>query len=277
MKFAIKGASGFIGKHLTKYLKEKGHSVTPLPRVLGSCELLENLDGLINLSGENIASGRWSRKKKKALYTSRINETKNLINLLKEVKNPPKVLLNASATGYYGESTKEAKEDFPPGKDFLASLCEAWEKTALLYPKGRVVIARFGVVIGKEGGALKKMSPIFRMGLGGSIGSGMQKMSWISLEDLLEALYFLLLKEVSGPFNLCAPKSITNKELTEALGKALSCPVRFSIPAFVIKVLFGEMGKATLLSSSSALPTRLLEEGFTFSHETIEKALYGAL
>lgn len=290
MKILIAGASGFIGSALVNYLRQAGHKVFCLRRRKDSDfegyfynpekKLfegdLEAIDAVINLAGENVAS-RWSADKKNRIKESRIKTTKLLIEKVMEVKTPPCIFINASAIGFYGHRGEEVLDETSgPGKGFLAEAVQEWE--AVLKPLEekpiRIVCLRFGVVLSQKEGALKKMLMPFKMGLGGIVGSGKQFVSWISLEDVLAAiLHILHHTELSGPVNIVAPFPVSNENLTKTLGKVLKRPTFFSLPAFVAKLALGEMAEELLLSSTRAIPKRLLDSGFTFHHPKLEEAL----
>jgi uncharacterized protein (TIGR01777 family) len=238
---------------------------------------IEGFDAVVNLAGESIAEGRWTDDKKRRIRESRVKGTKLLGDALANLTVPPKTFVCASAIGYYGNRGDELlTETSAAGEDFLAKVCAEWEEaTALATEKGiRVVNARFGVILDLHGGALKKMLPPFRMGVGGRIGSGKQWMSWIALDDVVGALNLALTKDsLRGPVNFVAPAPVTNTEFTKTLGKVLSRPTVLPIPAFAIKLLFGEMGEALLLGGQRVAPERLLAGGFEFSFPNLEQAL----
>jgi len=238
---------------------------------------IEGFDAVVNLAGESIAEGRWTDEKKRRIRESRVKGTKLLGDALANLTVPPKTFVCASAIGYYGNRGDELlTETSAPGDDFLAKVCADWEEaTALATEKGiRVVNARFGVILDTNGGALKKMLPPFRMGVGGRIGSGKQWMSWIALDDVIGGIKFALANEsVKGPVNFVSPNPVTNAEFTKTLGKVLSRPTIFPIPAFAIKLMFGEMGEALLLGGQRVAPARLAGGGFEFSYPQLEAAL----
>src|SRR6476619_1897745 len=262
MKILIGGSHGLVGTALIKSLESQGHEIFRLVRHAPSSKTevewspdrysialarIEGFDAVINLAGESIAEGRWTDDKKRRIRESRVKGTKLLGDALANLTIPPKTFVCASAIGYYGNRGDEIlTESSAPGDDFLSKVCREWEEaTALATEKGiRVVNARFGIILDTEGGALKKMLPPFRMGGGGRIGSGKQWMSWIALDDVVGALTFALLQDaLRGPVNFVAPNPVTNTEFTKALGGVLSRPTIFPIPAFAIKLIFGEMGE----------------------------------
>jgi len=292
MKILISGSSGLVGTALIKSLETEGHEVFRLvrhaPRSQAEVEWspdrysialarIEGFDTVVNLAGESIADGRWTEEKKRRIRESRVKGTKLLGDALATLTNPPRTFICASAIGYYGNRGDEIlKETSAPGDDFLAEVCVEWEKaTALATEKGiRVLNTRFGVILDAHGGALAKMLPPFRMGIGGRIGSGKQWMSWIALDDVVGALKFALTKKtLSGPVNFVAPNPVRNSEFTKTLGKVLSRPTLFPIPAFGVRLVFGEMADALLLSSQRVEPERLTKAGYQFQYLGLKDAL----
>jgi uncharacterized protein (TIGR01777 family) len=292
MKILIGGSHGLVGTALIKSLAAQGHEIFRLVRHAPNSKTevewspdrysialarIEGFDAVVNLAGESIAEGRWTDDKKRRIRESRVKGTKLLGDALANLTVPPKTFVCASAIGYYGNRGDEMlTEASAPGQGFLSQVCAEWEEaTALAIEKGiRVVNARFGVILDTNGGALKKMLPPFRMGVGGRIGSGKQWMSWIALDDVIGALNFAVTRDsLRGPINFVAPVPVTNAEFTKTLGKVLSRPTIFPIPAFAIKLLFGEMGEALLLGGQRVAPERLVGEGFEFSYRQLEQAL----
>jgi uncharacterized protein (TIGR01777 family) len=292
MKILIGGSHGLVGTALIKSLEAEGHEIFRLVRHAPTSKTevewspdrysialarIEGFDAVVNLAGESIAEGRWTDEKKRRIRESRVKGTKLLGDALANLTVPPKTFVCASAIGYYGNRGDELlTETSAPGDDFLAKVCADWEEaTALATEKGiRVVNARFGVILDTNGGALKKMLPPFRMGVGGRIGSGKQWMSWIALDDVIGGIKFALANEsVKGPVNFVSPNPVTNAEFTKTLGKVLSRPTIFPIPAFAIKLMFGEMGEALLLGGQRVAPARLAGGGFEFSYPQLEAAL----
>ena len=292
MKILVGGSHGLVGTALIKSLEAAGHEVFRLVRYApnSAAEIewspdrysialarIEGFDAVVNLAGESIAAGRWTDEKKQRIRDSRIKGTKLLGDALANLTDSPKTFICASAIGYYGNRGDEIlTETSAPGDDFLAKVCADWEEaTALATEKGiRVVNARFGVILDKKGGALAKMLPPFRMGVGGRIGSGKQWMSWIALDDVIGGLQFALANDsIRGPVNFVAPNPVTNAEFTKTLGKALSRPTLFPIPAFVVRLLFGEMGEALLLGGQRVAPKELLAHGYQFQYSQLEAAL----
>jgi uncharacterized protein (TIGR01777 family) len=281
-----------VGTALIKSLEADGHEIFRLVRYAPRSESeiewspdrysialarIEGFDAVVNLAGESIAAGRWTEDKKRSIRESRVKGTKLLGDALANLTDRPRTFICASAIGYYGNRGDEIlTETSAPGNDFLAEVCAEWEKaTALATEKGiRVVNARFGVILDKQGGALAKMLPPFRMGVGGKIGSGKQWMSWIALDDVIGALKFALQNvAVAGPTNFVAPNPVTNAEFTKTLGKALSRPTLFPIPAFAVRLLFGEMGEALLLGGQRVEPERLKRAGYGFEYSNLERAM----
>lgn len=297
MKVFITGGTGFVGSALTKKLTDQGHNVTLLTRkirgdrpVLNGVSMLEGdpvkegawqekvseHDVLINLAGASIFR-RWTKEEKKLIRESRIRTTENLVNALKERKGKKTTFLSTSAVGYYGfHGDEELDESTPPGNDFLASVAKEWEETALKAEKlgARVLLCRFGIVLGKSGGALGEMLPIFRKGLGARLGSGEQWFSWIHQRDLIRIIIFLMDREdLSGPFNCTAPKPVTNRDLTTILAEVLGKPTFLpAVPGFVIKLMKGEFG-SVLLQGQKVFPRKLLEAGFQFDLPGLKRAL----
>jgi len=237
---------------------------------------LAAFDAVIHLAGENIAAGRWSRARKGRILNSRVRGTQLLAGAIASAQKPPKVFISASAVGYYGDRGSEAiSEENGPGTGFLAEVCVAWEKAAAVAGNAtRVVLLRLGVVLAAEGGALARMLPPFRLGIGGKIGSGDQYMSWIALDDLVEIILFALeSSSLQGPVNAVAPMPVTNQDFTRTLARVLRRPAVMSVPALLIKILFGEMGQDVLLSSTRVQPARLTATGYRFRFRELEPAL----
>lgn len=297
MKVLISGSTGLVGTALSKSLTNDGSEVVRLVRhkpKAGSSEVwwdpaggnideqsLEGHDVLVHLAGESIASGRWTDEKKRAILESRVKGTTLLSESLAHLSRPPQVFLSASAVGYYGDRGDELlTEQSATGNDFLAHVCIQWEAaTKLAAEKGiRTVNTRFGVILDDKGGALAKMLTPFRMGIGGRVGSGEQWMSWVALEDVVNALKFLMGQaSIRGPVNIVAPNPVTNAEFTKTLGGVLSRPTIFPVPGFGARLAFGEMADALLLSSQRVAPTVLKSSGFEFKWPTLEGALKSIL
>ncbi len=245
---------------------------------------LEGLAAAIHLSGASVAGHRWTPAWKREMGASRVESTRALAIALAGLRQPPKALLVASATGVYGDRGDDLLDErAEPGSGFLADLCREWEAAAQPAVDAgiRVVHLRFGVVLGR-GGALAKMLPLFRLGLGGRLGSGRQWMSWISLADAVAAMLFALdsnsaTPALAGPINLTAPNPVTNAEFTRALGRAVHRPAILPAPAFALRLALGQMADGALLSSARAVPARLTDAGFQFTHPTVDEALAEAL
>jgi len=292
MKIAITGASGLVGNKLTKLLQSKGHQIYRFVRSDKNApntiywnpekgeinaETLEGLDAIVHLAGENIASGRWNETVKKRIWDSRIQGTRLLVDTLKTLKTPPRVLVSASAMGYYGNrGDDKLTEESGGDESFLSRLCQAWEAEALKAEEfgTRVVCVRIGLVLSKDGGALKNMLTPFKLGLGGVVGSGIQYMSWITIDDLLGVFVFALENDtLQGSINGGSPNPVTNAEFTKALGGALGRPTIFPLPTPIVRLVFGEMGESLLLCSTRMYPKHLEEAGFKFQDENISEAL----
>ena len=292
MRILLSGAHGLVGTALIKAFEPEAHEIFRLVRYAPRDESeiewspdrysialarLEGFDAVVHLAGESIAEGRWTDEKKKRIRESRAKGTRLLSDALANLSYPPKTLISASAIGYYGNRGDELlTEQSAPGDDFLAEVCVEWEKaTELAKEKGiRTVNARFGIILDKKGGALAKMLPPFRMGVGGRIGSGKQWMSWIALDDVVGGIEFALASDsLNGPVNFVAPNPVTNADFTKTLGRALSRPTIFPIPAFGVRLVFGEMADALLLSSQRVEPHRLFEAQYPFQHLELESAL----
>lgn len=242
---------------------------------------LEGADAVVNLAGENIASSRWTQKKKEAILDSRVLSTRLITETIGRLREKPKVLFNASAIGIYGNRGSETlTEESSPGQGFLADVCKAWEsETKKAEGLGvRVILGRFGVVLDKSGGALKKMLLPYKLGLAGVIGSGEQFMSWISLDDLIDAILFSLENpSIQGPVNFVANEPVTNRKFTKTLGAVLKRPTILPLPAPIARFGLGEMADEMLLSSQKVLPKKLKEAGFHFKHSTLKNALEDTL
>jgi uncharacterized protein (TIGR01777 family) len=297
MKVLVAGSSGLIGTALCRALEQRGDEVVRLVRrePVANGELywdpeagrldadeLEGMDAAVHLGGRNIAASRWTKKVKAELRQSRVQTTQLLCATLAGLAKPPRVLICASAIGIYGHrGDEELDEESGPGEGFLAELGQAWEgaaQAAAAVAGIRVMHARFGIVLSREGGALAKMLLPFRLGMGGKIGDGRQYFSWIGLEDVVAALVFALGTEaLSGPVNLTAPRPVTNAELTRTLGRVLRRPTLLPLPATAAKLILGELAKEGLLASQRVLPKRLLATGFEFGYPDLEGALRRAL
>ena len=274
---AITGASGFVGTSLTKYFSNLGYKIIAISRdILNNQEKLKDTlnqtDIVINLAGANIIN-RWSDSYKKLLYSSRIDTTSKIVNAINSIENKPKLLISTSAVGIYdNKSTHNENGTF--SNDFLSNLCQDWEKEALKANNEttKVAIFRFGIVLGRDGGAFAKMITPFKLGLGGIIGSGNQAFSYIHISDLLRAYQFVIENKFSGVFNLTAPKPTTNLLFTRALGKVLRRPTIFPVPEFILKLIFSE-GAKVLTDGQDVIPEKLLSLGFKFEYKNIEETL----
>src|SRR5215210_5023905 len=293
MKILISGSHGLVGTALSKALTNDEHEVVRLVRGKRSPgapevewhpdqgridgEQLEGFDVVVHLAGENIASGRWTGEKKRAIRESRTRGTSLLSESLARLSRPPSLFLSASAIGFYGDRGDELlTEQSAPGNGFLPDVCVEWENaTRPAVEKGiRTIHTRFGIILDPNEGALAKMLPPFKMGIGGKIGDGKQWMSWIALHDVVSGLKFLMANtSIHGPINFVAPNPVTNAEFTKALGRVLSRPTFFPVPAFGARLAFGEMADALLLSSQKVKPGVLQEKGFSFTWPTLEPAL----
>ena len=292
MNILVTGARGLIGGALFPFLTTDGHRVLRLVRskagsgtgdvawdpAAGTIDraALRGLDAVVHLAGENIF-GRWTARKKARIHDSRGRATRLLCESLAQLSPPLRVLVCASAVGYYGDRGAEIlREESAPGNSFLAEVCREWEAaTQAVTDAGiRVVNLRFGMVLTPAGGALATMLLPFRLGLGGRFGSGRQFMSWITLDDLLEVVrHALTIEALRGPVNAVAPNPVTNLEFTRTLGRVLSCPTLFPVPGFAAHFVLGEMADELLLASARVEPARLLATGFRFRFPELEGAL----
>jgi len=290
LKILISGASGFIGRALVQFLK-KEHEIFTLVRdkskvskdtIFWDPESLrvetdQDFDAAINLSGENIANGLWTKNKKEEILNSRVMATNTLARFFSFKKNPPKLVINASATGYYGSrGDKLLTETSKKGDGFLAKVCDEWEKALLpIKDRGiRTVFLRTGIVLGKDGGILKRLKIPFKLYLGGTLGDGSQYMSWIDLDDYILAVDHIIKNHtIAGPVNMVSPNPVTNKVFTEEFAKSLGKPAPFPVPKGVIKFLLGQMGEELLLSSQKVVPEVLLHSGYRFRYPTIDSSL----
>ena len=274
---AITGASGFVGSNLTEFFKNLNYKIIPISRDILNDEsklknVLEESDVVINLAGANII-GRWTPQYKELLYSSRIDTTSKIVNAINIIENKPKLLISTSAVGIY-DNKDTYNENGTFANDFLSILCQNWEKEALKATNEttKVSIFRFGIVLGKNGGAFAKMITPFKLCLGGIIGSGNQAFSYIHIDDLMNAYKFVIEKNLDGVFNLTAPKPTTNFQFTKALGKVLNKPTIFPVPEFVLKLIFSE-GAKVLTDGQDVVPEKLLSLGFKFNYKNIEETL----
>ncbi|MBN1448851.1 MAG: TIGR01777 family oxidoreductase [Bacteroidetes bacterium] len=292
------GGTGLIGRRLTRQLLKRGDRVTVLTRNPDKARdalpdgseamrwladgeddwpgAIDGADAVVHLAGESIAEGRWTDAYKQRMYDSRINTAAALMHAVAAAEQKPEVFTSVSAVGYYGDTgDREVDEDSPPGNDFLAELCVAWEAAAYKAETHglRVVTPRMGLVLARNGGALDKLLTPFKMFAGGPVGNGQQWFPWIHIDDAVGILLHALdTPSVSGPLNAVAPGLIRNREFAVALGEALKRPAKFSVPAFVIKLAMGELGEM-LLGGQRAHPRKTLESGYTFTYADIDTAL----
>ncbi|MFI5090507.1 MAG: TIGR01777 family oxidoreductase [Terriglobales bacterium] len=289
MQVLVSGSSGLVGSALVTALEGAGHSVVRLVRrPPGANEIRldpaksppEGFDAVVHLAGESIA-GRWTAEKKARIRDSRVQGTGTLAAALARTGRPPKVMVSASAIGIYGDRGDEAlREESAPGSDFLAQVSQQWEAATEPAAQAgiRVVSLRIGVVLSSRGGALGRMLIPFRMGAGGRIGSGSQWMSWITLDDVVGVIQHALAADsLRGPVNTVAPNPVTNAQFTRALGQVLHRPAIFPLPAFMVRLMFGEMGEALLLGSQLVDSGKLVASGFRFRHPELKPALEAIL
>jgi uncharacterized protein (TIGR01777 family) len=308
LRCLITGANGMIGHALQAAARKRGIEAVPVQRPVtrqkgnlqqptarpgtilwspeaahpfADLEALEGFDAVIHLAGANLSAHRWTAAYKKTILESRTLTTGALALALARLRQPPKVLLSASATGFYGSRGDEVlTEDSPKGSGFLSDVCQAWENATAPAEAAGIAVAhlRFGVVLTPYGGALKTMLPLFRAGAGGRLGSGTQWMSWISLEDLLNAVFHVLGDEsLRGAVNLVAPEPVLNRDFTQALGAALHRPAVLPAPAFALRAALGQVADEALLASCRARPQRLQNSAFQFVHTTAQEALASML
>jgi uncharacterized protein len=279
MKIAICGISGYVGNALKRFFEERGDEVLPVKFRSGTdvaqiAKQMEGCDALINLAGASIM-GRWTKAYKEILRSSRLETTGALIEAIALCQHPPRTLLNASAVGIYDSYHQHDEHSRHYGEDFLADLVREWEAAAFRAQSGtlRVCAMRFGVVYGRGGGAMEKMLPPFKIGLGGKMGDGFQMVSWIHLEDLVRAAAFILdHPHLQGVINVTSPEPISNMEQTKIMGRVLRRPTFFGLPEWVVKLAFGE-GSSVMLESKEVYPRLLQEAGFTFSYPTFDSAM----
>ncbi len=291
MKILITGSSGLIGSVLIESLASNGHEVVRLLRkkfakdspvwdpendVIDLADV-RDIAAVVHLAGDNIAEGRWNDRKKGRIRNSRVRGTKLLAEFFAASEHKPRIIVSASAVGVYGDRGEElVDETSEPGNGFLADVCQQWEgATASAVDAGiRVVNVRFGVVLSTAGGALKKMLLPFRMGLGGVIGGGKQYMSWVSIDDVVGMIQYVIGNDsMGGPVNLVSPHAVSNHEFTKTLGRVLHRPTIFPMPAFAARLAFGEMANELLLSSTRAVPKKLMNSGYKFRHPELGEAL----
>jgi uncharacterized protein (TIGR01777 family) len=297
MKIFITGGSGLLGSCLIKELISKGHAVAALARGTKNAGTLQNIgatpiegdatkpgpwldvvkkcDAVIHLAGANIFAKRWSPAFKEEIRKSRIESTRRIAGAISDPDAKVRILFSASAVGYYGDDfNSDVDESGKPGKDFLAQVCASWERAACISkPEVRTVYLRSGIVLSSEGGALDKVLPIFRLGLGGKLGDGKQKMSWIHRDDWVRAVLFMLEhEELKGPVNLTAPYTVTNEDYTKTIGRFLHRPTFFTVPKLALNLALGESA-ALILGSQHVRPKKLMDAGFVFSYPDVSSAL----
>jgi uncharacterized protein (TIGR01777 family) len=283
MRIAVTGASGFVGRRLCEAARARGHEVVAIGRTSGDRlwdpmsqpAPLEGVEAVVHLSGDPVAEGRWTKAKRARLRDSRVTGTRNLVAGIQKAK--PRILVSASATGYYGDrGDEELTEDSAPGTGFLADLCRDWEREAAASGT-RTACVRIGIVLGAGGGALAKMLTPFKLGLGGRLGTGRQWMSWVHLDDLVGLLLHAAEKDtVSGPLLATSPGPVTNLEFTKTLGRVLGRWTILPMPYWQLRLLLGKVAEV-LCSSQRCRPQRTRESGFAFRHESLEPALRAIL
>ncbi|HEV3419545.1 MAG TPA: TIGR01777 family oxidoreductase [Candidatus Acidoferrum sp.] len=302
MKILITGSTGLVGTALTQDLQRVGHTVCRLIRPGTTTQSIGNTqsfdvnwnpatgelggaavgaDAVVNLAGASIAGGRWTPQRKDLLRSSRVDTTRALVQALAKMSARPRVLVSASATGYYGNRGDETlTEESQPGTDFLSGIAKEWESEALKAEALgiRVVRARFGVILSKQGGALPQMIRPFQFGVGGKIGTGKQWLSWIALDDVIAILRLAVENaNITGPLNVISPQPVTNADFTKILATALHRPALFPVPAYALRLIFGEMAEALLLSSQRVLPYQLQKLNYQFHHPDLAAALTAIL
>jgi uncharacterized protein len=297
MKIVVAGGSGFLGRPLVDRLSSEGHEVIVLSRHAGAggsgrarsvswqpdgtagawTREIDGAGAVVNLAGEGIADRRWTATRKRALEQSRILSTRSLVTAIAQSTQTPSVLISGSGVGYYGDTAdKVVTESDPPGRDFLARLCVDWEAEARRAEAAgcRVDLVRTGIVLARDGGALKKLLPPFLMFVGGPIASGRQVMPWIHRDDWVSLVTRLIERgDISGPFNATAPGPVSNRDFSKALGRALHRPSLFPVPAFALRVLVGEIAEVALVTGQRAIPERATGMGFAFRYATIDTAM----
>lgn len=293
MNILISGASGLIGKELVHFLTEQGHTVLPLRRDTDNApgnapcwdikqkivqlDPVQKIDVVIHLAGENVAQGRWTAVKKRKILQSRVEGTSLLAEFFAAAEHKPRLMISASAIGFYGErGNEELDENSKKGDGFLADVAAAWEEATRPAAEAgiRVVNTRFGIVLSPDGGALAKMLSPFKMGLGGTLGDGKQYMSWVSMQDVVQAFgHIIQHEELCGPVNIVAPQPVTNREFTRILGNVLCRPAFFPVPKRFLSLFLGEMARELLFASARVSPRKLQESGYVFAAPELRSAL----
>ena len=296
MRVLITGASGLVGRELQKSFAAKGYDMLLASRSepadeqhiqwtveegFAEPEKLEGLDAVVHLAGENVSGLRWTEEKKRSIRDSRVLGTRNVVTAISKLKNRPKVFVASSAIGFYGErDDEEITESSAAGDNFLAEVSKAWESESRRAEDAgiRTVLLRTGIVLTKEGGALGTMLTPFKLGVGGVVGSGKQWMSWISMEDHIAVINYVIENEnIRGAVNSVSPNPVTNEEFTKTLGDVLYRPTFLPVPEFAVSMVFGEMGDALLLASTKVLPKRLEDAGFQFKYPQLKPAIENAV
>ena len=296
MKVLITGASGLVGTELQKSFAEKGYEMLLASRKeptdenhiqwsieggFAEPEMLEGIDAVVHLAGENVSGLRWTEDKKKAIRDSRVLGTRNVVDAISKLKNKPKKIVAASAIGFYGtRGDEEVTESSAAGDNFLAEVSKAWEAESRRAEDAgiRTVLLRTGIVLSKDGGALSTMLLPFKLGVGGVVGSGLQWMSWISMDDEIAVINYVIENEnIRGAVNAVSPNPVTNHDFTKTLGEVLYRPTFLPLPEFAVSMVFGEMGDALLLASTKVLPKRLQDAGFEFKFPDLKAAIENAV
>lgn len=288
MNILVTGASGLIGSTLVQYFVNEGHTIFSLQRnsdpksdsFWNFNRLKDNtlcFDAVIHLAGENIANGRWTKRKKKRILKSRIEGTKQLAEFCLNLEHKPETFICASAIGYYGNrGDMILDESSSSGTNFVAEVCREWEKNSKIIEQAgsRLVNARIGMVLSPNGGTLTTMLPSFKLGIAGIVGDGKQYVSWVDIRDITAMIHFLIINtSISGPVNLVAPEPVTNYEFTKTLGKIVKKPTIMRMPAFVAKMVFGQMGNELVLSSARVLPKLIIDHGYLFIAPKLDDSL----
>jgi uncharacterized protein (TIGR01777 family) len=279
MIIAISGADGFIGRQLTLYFHSKGNEIWHIPRIYSAtpieelAKFLSGSDVIINLAGAPIIH-RWTKTYKKIIFDSRIITTRKIVEAISLLETKPQLLISASAVGIYAQDGKHTENNFRKADDYLGQICSAWEMEAKKAASvTRVAIIRLGVVLGKNGGAIKRMIPLFRLGIGGKIASGRQGFPWIHIYDVIQAVQFIIENQkLSGEFNFTSPKFVNNSKFTKVLAKVLGKPAFFAVPSFALKLIYGE-GAIAVTGGQHAQPKHLTDAGYHFSYPDLKDAL----